>query len=142
VKVVAVVSCDANLSDNQAARKSEVMIDAAATDAQASALTAMLKEQSGATLGTIVSVKRGPITFKHDKDGYAVDAAGFASAKVQSMPDDACCKQPSNVWYEPLTKLEGRKVGYTAAANYAGGKAGDKWERAGENSAFYGSFNR
>ena len=142
VKAVAVVSSEANLSDAQASRKSELMIDSAATDAQVAALTAMLKEQSGATLGTIVSVKRGQVTFKHDKDGYALDAAGFAQAKVQSMPDDACCKQPSNVWYEPLTKLEGRKVGYTASATYAGGKVGDRWERSGENSAFYGSFNR
>jgi hypothetical protein len=142
VKAVAVVSATENLSDANAARKSEVMIDSSATDAQATALVAMLKQQSGATLGMIVSVKRGAITFTHDKDGYAVNAAGFAQAKVQSMPDDACCKQPSDVWYEPLTKLEGRKVGYTASASYAGGKAGERWERAGENSAFYGSFNR
>ena len=142
VKAVAVVNCDANLSDDKAARKSEVMIAASATQAQADALVAMLKEQSGATLGTIVSVKRGTITFKHDKDGYAVDAAGFASAKVQSMPDDACCKQPSNVWYEPLTKLDGRKVGFTSTATYAGGKVADAWSRAGENSAFYGPFSR
>lgn len=142
VKAVAVVSSVANLSDQQAARKSELMIDANATDAQVAALTAMLKQQSGTTLGTIVSVKRGAITFTHDKDGYAVNAAGFAQAKVQAMPDDACCKQPSDVWYEPLTKLEGRKVGYTATASYVGGSAGEKWERAAENSAFYGAFNR
>jgi hypothetical protein len=142
VKAVAVVSATENLSDANAARKSEVMIDSSATDAQATALVAMLKQQSGATLGTIVSIKRGAVTFTHDKDGYAVNAAGFAQAKVQSMPDDACCKQPSDVWYEPLTKLEGRKVGFTATASYAGGQAGERWERAGENSAFYGSFNR
>lgn len=142
VKAVAVVSSAANLSDQQAARKSELMIDASATHAQVAALTAMLKQQSGAALGTIASVKRGAITFAHDKEGYSVNAAGFAQAKVQAMPDDACCKQPNDVWYEPLTKLEGRKVGYTASASYAGGQAGEKWERAAENSAFYGSFNR
>ena len=92
------------------------MIDASATDAQVAALTAMLKQQSGSTLGTIVSVKRGAITFTHDKEGYAVNAAGFAHAKVQAMPDDACCKQPSDVWYEPLTKLEGRKVEIVVAS--------------------------
>jgi hypothetical protein len=140
VKAVAVVSSEANLIDDTAARKSEIVIDG--TDAQVTAMTAMMKSQSAATLGTIVSTKRGPITFKHDKDGYAVDAAGFASAKVSAMPDGACCKQPNDVWYEPLTKLEARKVGYTAAASYAGGKVGTKWDRANENSAFYGSFTR
>src|SRR3954470_14138963 len=49
-RLVAVVSADENLSDASAARKSEVMIDSSATNAQVAALTAMLKEQSGATL--------------------------------------------------------------------------------------------
>ncbi len=142
VRAVAVVSSEANLSDEKATRKSEIVIDAA-SDAQATAWTAMMNQQSAAALGTIVSVKRGPVTFQHDaKNGYTIDAAGFASAKVQAMPDGECCKQPNDVWYEPLTKLEGRKVGFTAAASYAGGNAGGKWQRAGENSAFYGSFSR
>ncbi|HEV2296558.1 MAG TPA: DUF1326 domain-containing protein [Tepidisphaeraceae bacterium] len=140
VKAVAVVSSDANLSDDKATRKSEILIDG--TDAQMSAWTAMLKEQSSAALGEIVSVKRGTVTFNHDKNGYTLDAAGFASAKVQAMPDGGCCKQPNLVWYEPLTKLTDRKVGYTATASYAGGKIGTKWDRANENSAFYGSFTR
>jgi hypothetical protein len=33
-----------------------------------------------------------------------------------------------------------RKVGYTIKALYAGHTVTDTWERAGENSAFYGSF--
>jgi hypothetical protein len=141
-KAVAVVSSDANLIDDQAARKAELVIDAA-TDAQVSALVALIKEQSGVSLGTIVSTKRASVTFKHEaKDGYTVDAAGFASARVSPMPDGECCKQPNMVWYEPLTKLIDRKVGYTSTASYAGGQAGTKWDRASENSAFYGSFTR
>jgi hypothetical protein len=140
VKAVVVVSSDANLIDDKAARTSEVMIDASASQAQADAMVAMLKAQG--SLGTIASVKRGAVTVTRDGDRYAINAAGFASADVRAMPDGECCKQPNLVWYEPLTKLEGRKVGYTAAASYAGGKAGSKWDRAGENSAFYGSFTR
>ncbi len=139
VKVVAVVSAESNLIDEHAVRQSEIVIDG--TEAQANAWTAMMKDQA-AQLGTIVSTRRGSVTFKHDKDGYTVDAAGFASAKVQAMPDGECCKQPNLVWYEPLMKVEARKVGYTAAASYAGGKVGTKWDRANENSAFYGSFTR
>jgi hypothetical protein len=142
VRAVAVVSSEANLIEEKAARKSAIVIDAK-SDAQVAAWTAMMKEQSAGTLGTIVSAKRGPVTFTNDaKDGYTVDAAGFASAKVSAMPDGECCKQPNNVWYEPLTKVDDRKVGYTATASYAGGTVGEKWQRAGENSAFYGSFTR
>src|SRR5688572_30077911 len=79
VRAVAVVSSEANLIEEKATRKSAIVIDAA-SDAQVSAWTAMMKQESAATLGTIVSVKRGPVTFKHDaKDGYTVEAAGFAS---------------------------------------------------------------
>ncbi len=139
VKVVAVVSSESNLIDENALRQSEIVIDG--TEAQANAWTAMMKDQS-AQLGTIVSTRRSPVTFKHDKGGYTVNAAGFASARVQAMPDGECCRQPNLVWYESLTKVEARKVGYTAAASYAGGKVGTKWDRANENSAFYGSFTR
>jgi hypothetical protein len=140
VKAVAVVSADANLSDANAVRKSEIVIDG--TEAQVGAWSAMVKQQSAATLGEVLSVKRGPITFKQDKDGYTVAAAGFASAQVQPMPDAACCKQPNLVWYEPLASVPDRKVGHTASASYAGGKAGEKWQRSNENSAFYGAFTR
>ena len=140
VRAVAVVSSEANLIEEKAARKSAIVIDAK-SDAQVAAWTAMMKQS--AALGTIVSAKRGPVTFKSDaKDGYTVDAAGFASARVSAMPDGECCKQPNNVWYEPLTKVDDRKVGFTATASYAGGTVGEKWQRAGENSAFYGSFTR
>jgi hypothetical protein len=140
VRAIAVVNCDANLIES-AARRSEIVVDG--TDAQVVAFAAMLKQQSAATFGDVLSVKRGPVTFKHDaKDGYTVDAAGFASARVKPMADEACCKQPSDVCYEPLTQLQARKVGFTGAASYAGGKAGQQWQRAGENSAFYGSFTR
>lgn len=140
-RAVAVVGSQANLIENQS-RKSELVIDAA-TDAQADAIVAMLKEQIGPTLGTIASVKRGPVTFKRDaKGGYTVDAAGVALMSVNPMPDEACCKQPSDVCYEPLTKLISRKVGLTLAAKYAGGSAGEPWQRASENSAFYGSYQR
>ncbi|MDE1420363.1 hypothetical protein PVN33_21840, partial [Bacillus licheniformis] len=101
-----------------------------------------LKQQSAVALGTIVTTKRAAVTFTNDKNGYTVDVAGFASAKVSARPDGACCKQPNDVGCEPLPELDGRKVGYPAVATCAGGKAGAKWDRANENSAFYGSFGR
>jgi hypothetical protein len=56
------------------------------------------------------------------------------------MPNDLCCRMPNLVWYSPLVSLGQRKVGYTVKALYTGHTVGDNWERAGENSAFYGSF--
>jgi hypothetical protein len=39
-----------------------------------------------------------------------------------------------------LSPIEHRKVGYTESASYTAGTVSDVWERAGENSAFYGAI--
>lgn len=140
VRVVAIVSSDANLSEN-AARRSEIVIDQQATHAQAAAILELLKSKYAASLGKIVSVRSAPIHFNHEGKAYAVTASDLASISVAAMPDDLCCKMPNLVWYSPLISLENRRVGYTRRAFYAGGDVGDAWQRTGENSAFYGSFS-
>jgi len=140
VRALAVVSADANLADAKAPRRSELTVDSSATEAQAAALVEALRSGHAATLGQIVSVRRAPVVFKHEGAAYAVGASS-AALNVEAMPDNLCCKMPQLVWYEPLVPLAGRKVGYTKKASYAGGPAGDAWERAGENGAFYGSFS-
>lgn len=141
VRAVAIVSADANLSEKNATRRSEIVIDSAASDKQAAATEAVLKARYSASLGEVVKVRRAPISFKNENGVYSVNARGTASLAVQAMPDEACCKQPSNVWYTPLASLENRKVGFTSAASYAGGAVTEAWSRANENSAFYGSFS-
>jgi hypothetical protein len=141
VRAVAVVSSDANLSDTHAARRSELVVDDSATDAQAAAFVAALKEKYADALGKIVSVRRAPVVFRHSDNSYAVGAPGTVALNVDAMPDNLCCRMPQLVWYEPLVPLSGRKVGYTKKATYLGGAVGDAWERAGENGAFYGSFS-
>ena len=140
VRAIAAVSANANLREAQATRKSEIVVDSTATDAQATALVEALQARHGATLGKVVSVRRAPVTFDHEGNKYFIDAPGFAAYAVEAMPNDECCKMPNLVWYSPLVPLSNRKVGYTMKASYAGGIS-DAWQRAGENSAFYGSFS-
>jgi hypothetical protein len=139
VRVMAAVTSDANLGDDHAARRSELLVDPAATDAQVAAVRALLADKCGDELGQIAKVSRGSISFAHNSEGYIVEAAGFGSMLVQPMPDDSCCVQTNLVWYTPLAPLDHRKVGFTETASYAGSIA-DRWERHGENSAFYGAF--
>jgi hypothetical protein len=140
VRALAVVGADANLVDMKAPRRSEVVVDSSATDAQAAALVKAFKSRYAAALGEVVSVRRAPVVFRHDGSAYSVGTASVA-LNVEAMPDNLCCRMPQLVWYEPLVPVEGRKVGYTRKATYAGGAAGDAWERAGENGAFYGGFS-
>jgi hypothetical protein len=140
LRAVAIVTSDANLSDNDAARLSEIIIDSQASRAQSQAMIEALKTKYAAALGNVVTVRRAPISFEHKGRSYAV-AADDAAINVEAMPNDLCCKMPNLVWYSPLVGLENRKVGYTARAVYSGKAIGTPWSRSGENSAFYGSFS-
>jgi hypothetical protein len=140
VRAMAAVTSDANLGEERAARKVELVIDSAATAEQAAAVTSLLEEKCGAHLGTVVSTRRAPVTFEHNGQAYVARSAGYANLSVNPMPDAGCCKQPNLVWYSPLSPIAQRKVGFTKTAAYTAGTLGDRWEREGENSAFYGSF--
>ena len=140
IRVVAIVSADENLSDNSAARRSEIIIDKGASHSQAAAMLDALKTRYASSLGKIVAVRSAPVSFNHTARSYSVAAGQLAAIDVEGMPNDLCCKMPNLVWYSPLVSLENRKVGYTSRAAYAGNAVSDPWQRAGENSAFYGSF--
>ena len=140
VRVLAIVSSDANLAEASAARQSEVIIDSSASRTQALAMTNALTEKYAASLGKIVEVRTAPITFERSGRTYAV-VTNEAAINVEAMPNDLCCKMPNLVWYTPLVGLENRKVGYTSKALYSGKVVGEPWSRSGENSAFYGTFS-
>ena len=140
VRAMAIVTSDANLSESNAARSSEIIIDSQASPAQAKALTDALQQKYAASLGNVVKVRSAAISFEHKARSYAV-AADDATINVEAMPNDLCCKMPNLVWYRPLVGLENRKVGYTVKATYSGKVITSPWSRSGENSAFYGSFS-
>ena len=140
VRVMAVVSADANLGESNAARQSEIIIDSQASRTQALAIVNALKENYAASLGKVVTVHSAPITFERSGRTYAV-VTSDAAINVEAMPNDLCCRMPNLVWYTPLVGLENRKVGYTSKALYSGRVVGEPWSRSGENSAFYGTFS-
>ena len=140
VRVMAIVSADANLAEDHAARQSEIIIDSAASRTQALAMVNALREKYAASLGKVIEVRSAPISFERNDGTYAV-VTNEAAINVEAMPNDLCCKMPNLVWYTPLVGLENRKVGYTSKALYSGKVVGEPWSRSGENSAFYGSFS-
>jgi hypothetical protein len=139
VRAAAAVSSEDNLGQTSP-RKSELVIDSAASDAQAAAMTDLLETRCASALGSIALVRRVPVSFHRDFEHYEFAATGFASATVDAMPDHECCKQPNLVWYTPLVTVQDRRVGFTRSAGYSSGKIADTWQREQENSAFYGTF--
>jgi len=140
VRAIAVVSADENLSNAQAGRRAEVIVDQSASHAQAVAMINAIKSRSAASLGEIVLVLSAPISFRHEGKSYQISSSEVG-IEVEAMPNDLCCRMPNLVWYDPLIPLPQRKVGYTIKALYAGHAVGDSWQRSGENSAFYGNFS-
>jgi len=140
VRAVAIVTSEVNLSDIDAPRRSEIIIDGGASQSQATAMLEALKTKYAASLGNVVNVFSAPISFDHAGKSYVVRAGRLASINVEAMPNDLCCKMPNLVWYSPLAPLSNRKVGFTRDALYAGDNLGASWQRSGENSAFYGGF--
>ena len=140
VRAVAAIGSDANLGLEKA-RKTELVVDSSASDAQVDAVASLLKQKCGERLGEVVSVRRSSVVFTHIADEYRVSADGFAAMSIRPMPNNECCAQPNLVWYSPLSPLAHRKVGYTQSASYAAGTISDTWQRAGENSAFYGALS-
>lgn len=140
VRAVATISAEANLAEAGAtARRAELVIDAP-TPEQAAAMAEALQSRYKAALGEVVAVRRAPIKFQHQGRAYRVVADHLAVIDVEALPNDECCTMPHLVWYDPLVPLAGRKVGYTVNAFFAGGRVSDSWQRAHENSAFYGQF--
>jgi hypothetical protein len=141
LRAMASITASANLGDEHAVRKFELIVDPSATTAQVAAFTNLLQTRSAAELGTLVSTRCVPVMFTYDSNhAYTVRSDGFASLSVQPMPNNECCTQPQLVWYTPLVSVEHRKVGYTRSATYAAGTNGERWTTADENSSFYGSL--
>lgn len=139
VRAMAAVTSHENLIDTAAGHQSEIVVDPSASAEQVAAVVSLLKSKCSAALGTVTSVHRAPITFVRNDEGYNVEAVSFGSLIVKYLPDNACCVQPGEVWYEPLSPTENRKVGYTESAAF-NGELTAPWYRHAENGAFYGSI--
>jgi hypothetical protein len=135
-RAVAVVVADDTLANASSKRRSELVVDAA-SDVQAGALVEAIRSV-GPTLGSVERVRRGAVRFDRAGGHIGVEVEGVAALSIEALPNGECCKQPNLVWYSPLVPVNGRRVGFTERAWYAGG-VGPAWERESENSAFYGS---
>ena len=141
LNALAAVVCSTNLKSASAPRESVLYIDSRATTRQAAALTEALKATCSQAFGKLIAVKRAPIEFACSSEHYAVSAAGITRLVVDAMPNHECCKEPNLVWYQPLVKLNNRRVGYTRTSGMHEPAIGANWTDNGQNTAFYGAFS-
>lgn len=141
VKAMAAVTADRNLSEPACARRTVLYIDTKASAHQADALVCALNTRCRLPLGTVLEVKRTPISFERNASGYRVEVGNVSRLTVEPMPNRECCKQPHLIWYEPFVPLTGRRVGFTRLSGVKERALGSAWSFTGQNSAFYGQFS-
>jgi hypothetical protein len=140
IVVLAAVSSTANLKDTKAKRESVLYIDNKTTPEQEKALLAAMNTRYSKTLGKVISIKRTLLSFKREKDTFQVEAKGITTMSVKPMPNSECCKMPNQVWYEPLVRIQNRKVGFTEASGVQEKSLRMNWQKELDNTAFYGTF--
>ena len=91
-------------------------------------------------LGDVLAVETADVAFEREGDRYDVRVADTIELRGVAMPDRACCSMPSNVWYEPAERVDGRLVGCSDSFACRESKLGVHWSREGANDAFLGSF--
>ena len=140
VRALAVVASDRFLGTEGAKLKSVLYIDAAATPAQREAAVAMLRQKASAALGTILEVKTAPVSFDSAGSRFKVAVPGVASMHVQKKTAELCCKQPYEVWGQPLVPVKARQTGYSVSTEFSSPGLLQTWKATDMNNAFYGEF--
>ncbi len=139
--VVAVVSGDANLAIETANRKSVLYVDVRATVQQREAVMHLMQTKRAAVLGELVATQVAPITFKKNGTEYDVQVGEVLALSANRYPCSGCT-QPHQIWYKPLTEIEGAIVGKSDVYSYRDkGALPVTWSQGGaENNVFVGDF--
>jgi hypothetical protein len=141
LSAIALVTSDRNLGAPGAERRSVLYVDASATAAQREALTRLIKERAGESLGTVLAVHEAKIAFDQSGELYQVSAAGVATLKAKKEPARLCCIQKYEVWYQPFVTLADGKIGYGVLSEFRDPTLQTTWSGSDQNNTYFGKFS-
>lgn len=150
--VVAAVRASATLGDPFADPypvQSVVVVDERATPEQRDALVGFVREMAGDLLAHVVAVESAPIEMTvaeghahHGGGSAALQVGGLIELRTRSLNhDDHLCGN-EEVYYSPLTQVDGAVPAVTLAHAFRGQGLGMTWSSPGKRSAFVASFSR
>lgn len=153
LSVVAAVRAAATLGDPFAdpyPAQSVVVVDERATPAQRDALVGFAREMAGDLLANVVAVEAAPIEMTvvggehahHGGGSAALRAGDLVELRTRGLNhDDHLCGN-EEVYYSPLTEVDGAVPAVTLAHAFRGKGLGMTWSSPDKRSAFVASFSR
>lgn len=154
LSVVAAVRAAATLGDPFAdpyPARAVVVVDERATPEQRDALVGFARDMAGDLLADVVTVESAPIEMAVVGSGHAHHGQGGGAAlkagelielRTRGLNhDDHLCGN-EEVYYPPLTAVDGAVPAVTLAHSFRGKGLGMTWSSPGKRSAFVGSFSR
>jgi hypothetical protein len=147
LNVIAVVQTDATLGDlryQPRYGKAVLIVDARADAKQKEALTDLARTMAGKLIKDVVEVKTASMEVALGtcaKAGCASVKAGNLveiSTRCLGGKDHLCGNE--EIYYPPLTKVDGAYPVFTEVAAYKGNGFNATWESVGQRSAFLASF--
>lgn len=155
--VVAAVRAAATLGDPFAdpyPARAVLVVDERATPAQRDALVGFAREMAGDLLANVVAVESARIEMvlfegvhahhhaHHGSGGAALKAGELIELRTRGLNhDDHLCGN-EEVYYPPLTEVDGAVPAVTLVHAFQGEGLGMTWSSPGRRSAFVASFSR
>jgi len=144
LSIVAALSATANLGmvemgGERATVRSTVFVDERANPAQRMALVAMANDLSKGVIGTVVSVTPTPIQFANNEHQVQVAGGPVALDINKHVAHDPSCG--AQMWFKPLSSVEGAELGIAEKHSFSGTGLGVKWSDPNKRSAFFGTFS-
>jgi hypothetical protein len=149
LNVIAVVRSDGTLGDlryEPRSGKTVLIVDAKANSEQREALKDMACSLAGKLIKEVVDTKTSAMQISFatcNKAGCASVKAGnlvAISTRCLGGKDHLCGNE--QVYYPPLTEVQGAYPAFTELAAYKGNGLNLTWESTGQRSAFLASFGR
>jgi hypothetical protein len=139
VELAALLDAPANLAE-AFERTSIVIVDRGLAPEVERAALAWLRAEHGGRLGTIRAIERADVAVEMRDERFALAAGSAVRLEGCALPERQCCKMPYQVWYDPLVPLHGRLVGRPTIFTVREDRLGLRFQRPGENDAFFGRF--
>jgi hypothetical protein len=142
--VVAAVSGDGNLSVHEiggdvATTRTALFVDARATEAQRTALVAMVKKLANRVVGPVAEVTPASIEFVSGEHDIRVVAKTVRLTVQKQMSHDSSCGNKK--WFEPLSSVHHADMGIALENAFDGTSLGTKWSDPNKRSGFFGTFS-